>query len=98
MIVEIEVLKQQYLQAKEHSNPTILVLEDKNEEITNVVKQTTYSQKTFKRFLKSNMKKKNLVVTLLNCKFRNTSRESNKRGWFLIFQGSNTILKLLCYD
>jgi len=98
VIVEIEVLKQQYLQAKEHSNPTILVLEDKNEEITNVVKQTTYSQKTFKRFLKSNMKKFFLVVTLLNCKFRNTSRESNKRGWFLIFQGSNTILKWLCYD
>ncbi len=33
MIVETMVLKQQYLQAKEHSNPTILILEDKNEEI-----------------------------------------------------------------
>jgi hypothetical protein len=98
VIVETEVLKQQYLQAKEHSNPTILVLEDKNEEITDVVKQTTYSQKTFKRFLKSNVKKKILVVTLFNSKFRNTSKESNKRGWFLIFQGSSTILKLLCYD
>jgi hypothetical protein len=38
MIVEIMVLKQQYLQAKEHSNPTILVLEDKNKEISDIVK------------------------------------------------------------
>jgi len=73
LIIKTMVLKQQYLQAKEHSNPTILVLEDRNEEINDIVKETTYSQKTFERFPKSSMKKKFLVVMLLNYKFGNTS-------------------------
>jgi hypothetical protein len=38
VIVETMVLKQQYMQAKEHLNLAILVLEDKNEEITDIVK------------------------------------------------------------
>jgi hypothetical protein len=60
--MDIMVLKQQYLQVKEHSNPRILVLEDKNKEITNIVKQMIYSQKTSKRFPKSNMKNYFLIV------------------------------------
>ncbi len=98
MIVETVVLKQQYLQAKEHSNPTILVLEERNEKITNTMKHTTYNQKTSKRFPRSNVKKKILVMMLLNYKFGNISGKSNRKSWFLIFQGSSTILKLLCYD
>jgi hypothetical protein len=39
VILETVVLKQQYLQTQEYSNPTILVLEERNEEITNNVKQ-----------------------------------------------------------
>jgi hypothetical protein len=70
--VETMVLKQQYLQAKKHSNPMTFVLEDKNEEINDVVKQTTYNQNTSRRFLKCNANKKILVVTLLSYEFGNT--------------------------
>jgi hypothetical protein len=98
MIVETMVLKQQYLQVMEHLNPTTLVLEDKNEEINDIVKQKTYNHKTFIRFPRSSTKKKIIVVTLLNYEFGNTSREYNRRGWFLILQESNIVLKLSCYD
>jgi hypothetical protein len=98
MIMETMVLKQQYLQVMEHSNPTTLVLEDKNEEINDTMKQKTYNHKTFKRFPRSSTKKKILVVTLLNYEFGNTSGENNKRGWFLILQENNIVLKLSCYD
>jgi len=86
------------LQANENSNPTILILEDKNEEINDLVKQTTYNYKTSKRIPRNNTNKKILVAMLLNYKFGNSSGGSNKRGWFLTFQGNNIILKLLCYD
>jgi hypothetical protein len=47
-------------------NPTIFVLEDKTEEINDIVKQTTYNQKTSKRFLRSSARKKIMDYLVTN--------------------------------
>jgi hypothetical protein len=82
----------------EHLNPTTLVLEDKNEEINNIMKQKTYNHKTFRTFPRSSIKKKILIVMLLSYEFGNASGENNIKGWFIILQESNVVLKLSCYD
>lgn len=50
-----------------------LVLEEKNKKINDVVKQTTYSHKTYRILLRNDMKNFFLVVVLLNYEFGNTS-------------------------